>query len=103
MITLDETSKQFTFASVTSTAVLRFRRRADRFIITHTMIPPDIKGQGVGGELIAEAVEYAAQRDLTVVPLCPFAVSWLRSHPEIAALALVEWPDADDARQQAGS
>ena len=95
MIHLDEISNQFTLTSGTATAVLQFRLRADRLIIVHTVVPPEVEGQGMGGRLVVAALDYAATRHLTVVPICPFARAWLRSHPDVAATANIEWPDAE--------
>lgn len=98
-ISVDERSKLFTAKAGTAHATLEFRRRANRFIITHTVVLPGSEGRGLAGELVRAAVAYAAQRNLTVVPLCPFARAWLRRHPDVAATATVEWP-ASVARQR---
>ena len=95
MINLDETSNQFTYTAGTVTAFLQFRLRADRLIIIHTVVPPEAEGQGVGGKLVVAALEYAVRRHLIVVPICPFARNWLRSHSDVAEAAKIEWPDAD--------
>ncbi len=96
MINLDETSGQFTFTSGAATGVLQFRRRADRMIIIHTVVPPELEGQGVGGKLVLAAIEHAASHHLTVVPICPFARAWLRSHPDVASTVTIEWPDESE-------
>ncbi len=95
MIDVDETTGRFTFTSDTASATLQFRRGADRFIIVHTVVPPEIEGEGVGGTLVTAAVEYAASRNLTVVPICPFARAWLKSHGDVAATVHIECPTAD--------
>ena len=91
-VSFDERSKRFTAHAGDAHATLSFRRRANRFIVTHTVVPPGSQGRGLGGQLVRAAVAYAAQRNLTLVPLCPFALAWLRGHPEVAATASVEWP-----------
>jgi predicted GNAT family acetyltransferase len=96
MIQLDETSHQFTLTSGSATAFLQFRRRAGRLIIIHTVVPAELEDQGVGGQLVVAALEYAASRNLIVVPICPFARAWLQSHPNVAATANIEWSDADE-------
>lgn len=91
-VSVDERSNRFTADAGAANATLSFRRRANRFIVTHTVVPPGLEGRGLGGQLVSAAVAYAAQRNLTVVPLCPFALAWLRGHPEVALTATVEWP-----------
>lgn len=92
MITHDEQSNRFTSGSDSAGAFLRYRRRADRFVILHTEVPGDEEGQGIGGALVAAAVEHAARHEFTVVPLCPFARSWLRRHPDVAERVSIDWP-----------
>ncbi|HMK62972.1 MAG TPA: GNAT family N-acetyltransferase [Acidimicrobiales bacterium] len=61
-----------------------------RLVLVHTGVPKDLSGRGVGGELVRAAVARAAHDHLTVVPRCPFARRWLKSHPEVVAEAGAE-------------
>lgn len=45
----------------------------DKIIIDHTEVDPSLKGQGVGYKLVEAAVNYARERNLKIMPLCPFA------------------------------
>lgn len=47
----------------------------DKFIIDHTEVNPDFSGQGVGKKMVMSAVEFAREKDLKIIPLCPFAKS----------------------------
>lgn len=73
-------------------AQLVYRRRRDRLVLIHTEVPEPLEGRGIGSELAAAAVAAARAEDLTVVPLCPFVLQWLRHHPEEAARTKVAWP-----------
>ncbi len=75
-------------------AELAYRRRADRLVLIHTEVPPELEGHGIGGRLVAAAVDRAAQQGLTVVPLCPFAREWLERHAAEAAKVAIDWGDA---------
>ncbi len=48
---------------------------ADKFIIDHTEVNPDFGGQGVGKKMVMEAVDFARNNNLKIIPLCPFAKS----------------------------
>ncbi len=72
-------------------AELVYRRRADRLVLVHTEVPDELGGRGIGGQLVRAALEKAAAEDLTVVPLCPFARSWLERHPDAAAGIRIDW------------
>jgi predicted GNAT family acetyltransferase len=41
-------------------------------------------------------VDRAVSEGLTVIPLCPFARSWLERHPEMAATVNVDWGEPPD-------
>ncbi len=72
-------------------AELTYRRRGDRLILVHTGVPEALGGRGLAGLLVQAAVAKAAAEGLTVVPLCPFARSWLERHPDAAAEVTVDW------------
>jgi predicted GNAT family acetyltransferase len=59
---------------------------ASLVIIDHTEVPAAFRGQGVGQALVARAVEDFRAAGKKVLPLCPFAASQFRRHPEWADL-----------------
>jgi predicted GNAT family acetyltransferase len=93
MLTHDQAARRFTYDNGVELAVLEYRGRSNRLIIMHTAVPPELESKGVGGLLVRAAVDFAAEHGLTVVPICPFAQSWLRRHGEVAALAAIDWPE----------
>ena len=46
-----------------------------RFIIDHTGVEPADKGHGVGRKMLDAAVAFAREKQLKILPLCPFAKS----------------------------
>jgi uncharacterized protein len=50
--------------------------------LIHTEIDPAFEGHGLGSRLAAAALDDARRRGLTVVPQCPFVISYLRGHPD---------------------
>lgn len=72
-------------------AELVYRLRGDRLVLIHTGVPPELEGHGIGGKLVAAAIDRAAHEGLTVVPSCPFARGWLERHPETASRTPVDW------------
>jgi hypothetical protein len=75
-------------------AELDYRVVRGRLVMVHTEVPAELAGKGLGGHLVAAAVDKAVREGLTVVPVCPFATFWLRRHPEAAAKVAIEWPES---------
>lgn len=77
------------------TAQLVYRREGGQLVLVHTEVPDELEGHGVGGRLVRAALACAELEDLTLVPQCPFARSWLERHPDDAAHVKIDWPPAD--------
>lgn len=54
----------------------------ERIIIDHTEVSDELRGKGVGKQLVAAAVDFARARSIHIVPLCPFAKGVFRRAPE---------------------
>jgi predicted GNAT family acetyltransferase len=89
----NQQASRFELAADGHVAELVYRRRADRLVLIHTGVPDALGGHGVGGQLVAAAVRRGAAEGLTVVPLCSFARSWLRSRPDVAGQVTIDWGD----------
>jgi predicted GNAT family acetyltransferase len=64
-------------------AQLTYSRAGDTMIILdHTEVPDIYRGRNIGVALVARAVEDARRGGVRVVPLCPFAATQFRRHPE---------------------
>ena len=72
-------------------AELRYRRNGRRLVLIHTEVPPELEGRGTGGALMSAAGDRAARDAMTIVPLCPFARSWLQRHPDAASRVTIDW------------
>lgn len=59
-------------------------------VLTHTVVPPQYEGQGIGTELVKAVLEDIRQKGLQVVPQCPFVGAYIRRHPEWMDLVLTE-------------
>ena len=54
----------------------------DKIIIDHTEVNPENNGKGFGKKMIAKAVEYAREKNIKIIPLCPFAKKVFDKTPE---------------------
>ncbi len=46
---------------------------SDFIIIDHTEVEPEYKGKSVGKKLLYKIVEMAREKNIKILPLCPFA------------------------------
>lgn len=52
-------------------------------MITHTFVSEELRGEGVGVDLVKQVVQYARDNELKVVPMCSFASSVMDKHTEL--------------------
>lgn len=67
-------------------AVLEYIRDGHRITFTHTGVPPEAEGKGIGGALARAGLDYAQTEGLRVRPACPFVADFVKRHPEYQAL-----------------
>ena len=77
------------------TAVLDYRLLDGRLRLVHTGVPPSLEGRGIGTRLARFALDVARERDLDVLPDCPFVASFIRRHPEYLELVPADYPQRD--------
>ena len=46
-----------------------------KMIIDHTEVSDELRGMNIGKQLVNAAVEYAREKQIKIIPLCPFARS----------------------------
>lgn len=46
---------------------------SDKIIIDHTTVDDSLRGKGVGKKLVNAAVDFARNKSIKILPLCPFA------------------------------
>ena len=61
-------------------------------VLTHTEVPEQYEGQGIGKELVQAVLEDIRTKEIKVVPQCPFVAAYIRRHPEWVDVVLKEIP-----------
>ena len=54
--------------------------------MTHTIVPPEFGGRGIGKVLVEYAVGYAADNGWAVLPECTFVRGYLEKNPPLRSL-----------------
>ncbi|KMQ71570.1 GNAT family N-acetyltransferase [Chryseobacterium koreense] len=56
----------------------------DKFIINHTEVDDAFRGKDLGKELVKAGVEFAQDKEVKIIPLCPFAKATFQRNPDLA-------------------
>jgi uncharacterized protein len=74
-----------------SFAIAEYTLPAGKIMFTHTEVPPQHEGKGIGSALIRFALEDARRRQLKVIPICPFFAAYMQKHEEVQDLLDPAW------------
>ncbi len=66
--------------------VLDYRLDSETITFTHTGIPRELEGNGVGSLIVRVGLDYAREQGYKVVPLCSFVAAYIRLHAEYSDL-----------------
>ena len=75
-------ASRFELATDAGPAFAAYERDGDVMTFTHTVVPPEAEGQGVGGRLVAGALAQVRAEGMKIVPACSFVRAYVERHPE---------------------
>ncbi len=78
----NEARSRFEMTVEGATAVAQYKLDGDVLHLTHTVVPREVEGRGVGSRLIRGALDDARRRGLKVDPVCPFVRAFIERHSE---------------------
>lgn len=67
---------------------IEYIRTKDKIYLTHTEVPVELEGRGVGSVLVKTVLEEVERQNLILVPMCPFVASYIKQHPEWKKLVM---------------
>ena len=67
-------------------AIADYRIEGGTIVMTHTEVPGELRGQGLGEKLARGALDLVRKRSFKVVPRCPFIRAFIEKNPEYADL-----------------
>ena len=63
--------------------VLSYHRVGDKVLdFRSTLVPPHLRGKGIGTELVRKALDWARREDYRVIPSCPFVARFIENNPD---------------------
>lgn len=78
----NQTTSRFELETEEGKAILEYAVRGDVLLLTHTEVPEDLRGGGIGRQLVEGALQQIEAAGQKIVPLCPYVVAFLKRHPE---------------------
>lgn len=63
-------------------AYISYVDSGDKLIYDHTIVPSQIGGRGIAGQLTKHALDYARAQGKKVVPACSYVASYIQKNPE---------------------
>lgn len=77
-------AKRYELAVGEQVAVVTYNLSPPNLMITETLVPVALEGQGLASRLAQHVLEDARRRELLVLPVCPFFSGYLKKHPDWA-------------------
>ena len=67
-------------------SIADYRREGDTFVVPYVETDPEMRGQGLADRLMRGMLDDLRAREMTISPICAFAVAFIRDHPADADL-----------------
>lgn len=64
------------------TAIAEYKLGDGVITFTHTLVPEQLSGRGIGKALVLAGLAAARERGLKVKPVCDFFAGYMKTHPE---------------------
>lgn len=82
MADLRDTGERYEMEEAGGTAYADYRRTGDRLYLDYVFSPPELRGTGAAGRLMAAVAADAREKGLRITPICGYAAAWLKRSPE---------------------
>jgi len=80
--------KQYEFHIKEHIPRIEYIKAQNSIYLTHTEVQKQLAGKGVGTALVKQVLQDIKDKNLTLVPLCPFVATYIKRNPEWRSLVL---------------
>ena len=78
----DEAQSRFEIEEEGAVGFLSYMLQEGRIVFTHTIVPQELEGRGIGSRLVRHGLDHARGEGLKVVPQCSFVRGFIERHEE---------------------
>src|SRR4051794_33248283 len=78
----DTTARRFEIVLDGHRSELDYEEDGDSVAMTHTFVPPELRGRGLAEKLTRAALDWARGDKKRVVPACSYVAVFIQRHPE---------------------
>jgi predicted GNAT family acetyltransferase len=71
-------------------SICEYEREGSWMILTHTLVPPELRGRGIAEMLVRAALADARELNQKVVPACSYVEKFIERHAEYQDLLAPE-------------
>lgn len=64
-------------------AFVNYRRSPGVIALTYAEVPPELRGGGIGAQLVKGTLELVREGGEKVIPLCGYVASYMRRHADV--------------------
>ena len=68
-------------------AAAYYRKKGDRLVLTHTIVPDKLSGRGIASRLARGVLDAIRANGRKLTLFCPFMTAFYERHPEYADMA----------------
>lgn len=84
--------KRFELDGTVGQAFVDYRRDGQVLTLTYALVPPHLRGRGIGTALVDGTLRLVQARGERIIPQCSFVAAYIRSHPEFQDLLTTHTP-----------
>ena len=75
-------AKQYEFRIDGLVPRIEYIKAPGKIFLTHTEVPKELEGKGIGSAIIKAALEDIKAKGLILIPLCVFVAGYIKKYPE---------------------
>ncbi|MEM7131586.1 MAG: GNAT family N-acetyltransferase [Chloroflexota bacterium] len=86
VVTNNEAKKRYETTIDGKVAFLEYMSAGKNIVLSHTEVPAELEGQGIGGQLVKHVLDTIESQNQKVIVTCPFVLGYMQRHPEYRKL-----------------